>query len=68
VNKAIASILKDTRGKSELHRAGCRLTTGGGNPKASATEMIDRRWILCHRQGCNGAVRAHQQYGDILAR
>lgn len=28
-----------TGGKSELYRAGCRLTAGGGDPKASATEM-----------------------------
>ena len=25
-------------GKSEHHRAGCQLTTGGGDPKESATE------------------------------
>ena len=27
------------RGKSGLHRAGCRITSGGGNSKASATEI-----------------------------
>ncbi|RBP68889.1 hypothetical protein DES36_10228 [Alkalibaculum bacchi] len=27
-----------TRGKSELHRAGCRVIPGGGDSKASATE------------------------------
>ena len=27
------------RGKSGLHRAGCRLTAGGGNSKDSATEI-----------------------------
>jgi len=27
------------RGKSGLHRAGCRITSGGGDSKASATEM-----------------------------
>ena len=26
------------RGKSELHRAGCRVTPGGGDSKESATE------------------------------
>ncbi len=26
------------RGKSGLHRAGCRITSGGGDSKASATE------------------------------
>jgi len=25
-------------GKSELHRTGCQLTTGGGDPEDSATE------------------------------
>ena len=30
------------RGKSGLHRAGCRITSGGGDSKASATE-INRR-------------------------
>ena len=27
------------RGKSGLHRAGCRITSGGGDSKASATEI-----------------------------
>ena len=27
------------RGKSGLHRAGCRITSGGGDSKDSATEM-----------------------------
>ena len=27
------------RGKSGLRRAGCRITSGGGNSKESATEM-----------------------------
>lgn len=39
-----------TGGKSELHRAGCRLTAGGGDPKASATEM----------QTADGSVDASQ--------
>ena len=41
VNKAIAGGVPQgpTGGKSGLHRAGCRLTAGGGDPKASATEM-----------------------------
>ena len=30
------------RGKSGLHRAGCQITSGGGDPKDSAAE-IDRR-------------------------
>jgi len=28
-----------TRGKSELHRAGCWVTPSGGDPKDSATEI-----------------------------
>ena len=27
------------RGKSGLHRAGCRITSGGGDSKESATEI-----------------------------
>jgi hypothetical protein len=27
------------RGKSEQHRAGCRVTPGGGDPRESATEI-----------------------------
>ena len=27
------------RGKSGLHRAGCQITSGGGDSKASATEI-----------------------------
>ena len=30
------------RGKSGLHRAGCRITSGGGDSKDSATEMYRR--------------------------
>ena len=30
------------RGKSELHRAGCRITSGGGDSKDSATEIYRR--------------------------
>ena len=28
------------RGKSGLHRAGCQITSGGGDSKESATEII----------------------------
>ena len=31
------------RGKSGLHRAGCRITSGGGDSKASATEIYRRK-------------------------
>ena len=31
------------RGKSGLHRAGCRITSGGGDSKESATEIY--RWF-----------------------
>ncbi len=37
------------RGKSGLHRAGCQITSGGGDPKDSATE-INRR-IKCGKGG-----------------
>ena len=30
------------RGKSGLHRAGCQITSGGGDSKASATEIYRR--------------------------
>ena len=36
------------RGKSGLHRAGCRITSGGGDSQASATE-INRRF--CGKDG-----------------
>lgn len=36
VGEAIASL---TRGKSELRRAGCRITSGEGDLRDSATEM-----------------------------
>jgi hypothetical protein len=41
VNEIIAGGVPQgpTGGKSELRRAGCRLMAGGGDPKASATEM-----------------------------
>ena len=32
------------RGKSGLHRAGCRITSGGGDSKDSATEMNRPLW------------------------
>ncbi len=39
------------RGKSELHRAGCRVTPGGGDSKESATE------IDCRASGDGGKAR-----------
>ena len=32
------------RGKSGLHRAGCQITSGGGDSRDSATEMYRRLW------------------------
>ena len=32
------------RGKSGLHRAGCQITSGGGDPKESATEITRRKY------------------------
>ena len=57
-----------TRGKSELCRAGCWVTPSGSNPKESATDMETADGHFWHRQGCNGAVRAHQRCGDASAR
>ncbi len=36
------------RGKSGLHRAGCRITSGGGDSKASATEIYRQNGSLRH--------------------
>ena len=33
-------------GKSGLHRAGCQLTTGGGNSKESATEINRHNFVV----------------------
>ena len=41
------------RGKSGLHRAGCRITSGGGDSKASATEI--------YRQHRKELVRVERQ-------
>ena len=43
----------DRRGKSGLHRAGCRITSGGGDSKASATE-INRQAFACGQSGKGG--------------
>ena len=34
------------RGKSGLHRAGCRITSGGGDSKESATEIYRHRFRI----------------------
>ena len=39
------------RGKSGLHRAGCRITSGGGDSKDSATEMYRQDLILVRLEG-----------------
>ena len=40
------------RGKSELRRAGCRVTPGGGDSKESATEKYRRLWpVRVKRRG-----------------
>ena len=36
----VAALAPFTGGKSELRRAGCRVTPGGGDPEESATEKI----------------------------
>jgi len=39
VRRAIAARLRSRRGKSELHRAGCWITSSQGDLKESATEI-----------------------------
>ena len=40
------------RGKSGLHRAGCRITSGGGDSQASATEINRHiRMVRVERRG-----------------
>ena len=38
--RAVAAAFICRRGKSGLHRAGCLITSGGSDPKESATESI----------------------------
>ena len=46
VRKVIAGVGSSRAGgKSELHRVGCRVTPGGGDPEESATERIPPRRI-----------------------
>ena len=46
----------------------CWVTPSAGDREDSATEK-HRRWpVRWHRQGCKGAVRAHQQHREVLAR
>ena len=52
-------------GKSELRRAGRRVTPGGGDSKDSATEIY--RPAFNAEQGWKGEVRAHQSHGDLAA-
>ena len=43
---------KHARGKSEPHRAGCRLITGGGDSKESATEIDSLKFqVMMERWG-----------------
>ena len=51
--------MKDYGGKSGHHKAECRLVTGGGDSKESATE-INRP----QGQGWKGEVRAHRSCGN----
>ena len=34
------------RGKSGLHRAGCQITSGGGDSRDSATEYVEAKRLL----------------------
>ena len=49
------------RGKSGLHRAGCRITSGGGDSKASATEIYRRDHP---GKGGKAAVRDYRPAGN----
>ena len=47
------------RGKSGLHRAGCQITSGGGDSRDSATEMY--RLFGCGLKGkVEGSVRDYR--------
>ena len=45
------------RGKSGLHRAGCRITSGGGDSKASATEINRQHMLVRVERQCKGLPR-----------
>ena len=50
-------------GKSELHRAGCRVTPGGGDPKESATEKIPPRFAGVRVKWCGKSAPGSRQHG-----
>ena len=56
------------RGKSGLHRAGCRITSGRGNPRESATEKnrLPKREVRVKRQ-CKRLPPRWQQGGHMQA-
>ncbi len=39
------------RGKSGLHRAGCQITSGGGDPRESATEIYRPLYFTAGKGG-----------------
>ena len=39
------------RGKSGLHRAGCQITSGGGDPRDSATEIYRLLYFTAGKGG-----------------
>ncbi len=39
------------RGKSGLHRAGCQITSGGGDPRESATEIYRPLYFTAGKVG-----------------
>ena len=53
------------RGKSGLHRAGCRITSGGGDSQASATEIYRETADASPLpQGWKGSVRDYRLRGN----
>ena len=59
----IAAVLQkcSRRGKSGLRRAGCQITSGGGNSKDSATENYRLTWS---DKGEKVSVRDHRPIGN----
>ena len=47
------------RGKSGLHRAGCQITSGGGDPRDSATEIYRPLHLQQVRVEWRGTCKPH---------
>ena len=53
------------RGKSGLHRAGCQITSGGGDSRDSATEMYRRHTPVRVEGQCKRLPLVWQQTGHM---